>query len=178
MQKDHKCDCCGKSFSEAGSMNKHINSVHNGQKDYKCDSCGKSLSTAGNLKIHINSVHNGQIAKTTNVTIVANCLIKVDNKNDENVHQLGSITEKRVWNPHINVLFSEFIALKAKFSDQIKKECVITARYFEEKQEMIQYWLINWSVEKINEKLLTYLDGCLKELKRFLVIRGISSRNQ
>ena len=70
-------------------------------------------------------------------------------------------------------MFSEFIALKTKFSDQIKKECVITAKYFEEKQEMIQYWLVNWSVEKINEKLLIYVDGCLKELQSFLAIRGI-----
>ena len=59
-QKDHKCDSCGKSFFEAGSLKEHINSVHNGQKDYKCDSCGKAFFEAGSLKIHINSVHHGQ----------------------------------------------------------------------------------------------------------------------
>ena len=41
-------------------MRRHINSVHNGQKDHKCDSCGKLFSQAGNLKKHIISVHNGQ----------------------------------------------------------------------------------------------------------------------
>ena len=41
-------------------LKKHINAVHNGQKDHKCDSCGKAFSQAGHLKTHINSVHNGQ----------------------------------------------------------------------------------------------------------------------
>ena len=39
---------------------KHINIVHNGQKDHKCDSCAKSFSQASKLKAHINSIHNGQ----------------------------------------------------------------------------------------------------------------------
>ena len=37
-----------------------MNAVHNGQKDHKCDSCGKAFSLAGVLKRHINAVHNGQ----------------------------------------------------------------------------------------------------------------------
>ena len=51
---------CGKEFSEAGTLKRHINSVHNGQKDHKCESCGKLFSVARNLKRHINAVHNGQ----------------------------------------------------------------------------------------------------------------------
>ena len=58
-QKDHKCDSCGKAFSEAGSLKTHINGVHNGQKVHKCDSCGKAFSQAWILRGHINSVHNG-----------------------------------------------------------------------------------------------------------------------
>ena len=59
-QKDHKCDTCEKTFSQAGYLKTHINSVHNGIKDHDCDSCGKAFSLAHNLKKHINVVHNGQ----------------------------------------------------------------------------------------------------------------------
>ena len=34
-QKDHKCDSCGKAFSQARDLKKHIDSVHNGIKDHK-----------------------------------------------------------------------------------------------------------------------------------------------
>ena len=60
VQKDYKCDSCGKTFTTLGNLKRHINSVHNGQKDDKCDSCGKAFSQAADLKIHYNSVHNGQ----------------------------------------------------------------------------------------------------------------------
>ena len=59
-QKDHKCNSCGKSFSQAENLKKHINSVHNGQKDNKCETCGKAFSDAGKSKRHINAVHKGQ----------------------------------------------------------------------------------------------------------------------
>ena len=58
-KKNKKCDLCGKSFTQAGNLKKHINSVHNGQKDHKCDLCLKTFSEAGKLKRHINAVHNG-----------------------------------------------------------------------------------------------------------------------
>ena len=38
-QKERQCDSCGKSFTIAGILKTHINSVHNGQKDHKRDSC-------------------------------------------------------------------------------------------------------------------------------------------
>ena len=55
----YKCDSCGKAFSLAGDLKKHINAIHNGQKDHKCDSCGKIFSYADVLKNHINAIHNG-----------------------------------------------------------------------------------------------------------------------
>ena len=56
--KDYKCESCGKSFSHAGNLKKHIHTVHKGHKDYKCKSCGKSFSHA-HLKKHIHTVHEG-----------------------------------------------------------------------------------------------------------------------
>ena len=45
VKKDHKCDSCGKAFSFAGDLKRHIKAVHNnGLKDHKCDSCGKLFS--------------------------------------------------------------------------------------------------------------------------------------
>ena len=73
MVKNHKCDLCGKSFTQSGVLNRHIlsmskrsvitnvilviNSIHNGQKGNKCDTCGKRSSISGYVKTHINSVH-------------------------------------------------------------------------------------------------------------------------
>ena len=58
-QRKHKCKPCGKSFSHAGNLKKHIHTVHEGHKDYKCENCGKPFSQASNLKIHIHTVHEG-----------------------------------------------------------------------------------------------------------------------
>ena len=57
--KNRKCESCGKSFSAAQYLKKHIHTVHEGHKDHKCESCGKSFSQAGNLKRHIHTVHEG-----------------------------------------------------------------------------------------------------------------------
>ena len=39
--KNNKCNSCGKIFSTAGNLKKHIEEIHEGRKNHKCESCGK-----------------------------------------------------------------------------------------------------------------------------------------
>ena len=55
--KDHNCEYCGKSFSQARNLKNHIHTIHEGHKDNKCESCDKSFSKAGSLKRHIRIFH-------------------------------------------------------------------------------------------------------------------------
>ena len=64
----HTCKTCGKSFSGAAYMKKHIHLVHEGPdegykiayyKDHRCDFCGKSFTGAQCLKKHIRTIHEG-----------------------------------------------------------------------------------------------------------------------
>ena len=43
IKRHHKCDSCGKSFTESGNLKKHM-LIHEGKRNYKCDSCGKSFT--------------------------------------------------------------------------------------------------------------------------------------
>ena len=58
-KKDHKREACGKSFTDAGKLKRHIHAVHEGHKDHKCVSCSKSFSQAGTLKTHSLTFHEG-----------------------------------------------------------------------------------------------------------------------
>ena len=40
-------------------MKKHIKAIHEGQKDPKCECCGKYFSQLGDLKKHIHAHHEG-----------------------------------------------------------------------------------------------------------------------
>ena len=59
-QKNYKCESCGKSYTESGSLKKHIKIIHKGKRNYKCDSCGKSFTQSGSLKNHIKTIHDGK----------------------------------------------------------------------------------------------------------------------
>ena len=62
-KKDHKCDSCEKVFSEAGTLNRHINKMHeykvheDNKECYKCEYCEKLFRQSHTLKTHIRSVH-------------------------------------------------------------------------------------------------------------------------
>merc|ERR1712150_204158 len=59
-RRDHNCAQCGKNFSSAQYLKRHIEFVHDGRRDHNCAQCGKDFSTAQYLKVHIKCVHEGQ----------------------------------------------------------------------------------------------------------------------
>ena len=52
-KRPHKCNVCGKSFTEKKFMLKHIDTVHEGNKPFKCESCERTFAHKGNMKKHI-----------------------------------------------------------------------------------------------------------------------------
>ena len=56
VEKISQCDICHKVLK--GSIKLHINVVHHGKKPTKCESCGKLYSEAGTLKRHVEAIHD------------------------------------------------------------------------------------------------------------------------
>ena len=83
------------------------------------------------------------------------------------------------WSEQINEAFSEYNALWAKYGDKLEKQCKITrdkdtVEHFEEMPKQVLNWIPNWPADKKMEKLLSFRDNLLNQLKRCLAIRGIS----
>ena len=50
-RKNYGCVECGKDFSKAHYLKKHIEFVHNGRRDYNCSKCGKNFKSPEILHI-------------------------------------------------------------------------------------------------------------------------------
>lgn len=81
-RKGYPCDICGHTFTEKGSMLRHIQVVHNKQGSsgcHPCEKCGKSFKERGTLNRHNLRFHSEEgIARTDKNRAVKVSMIKRD----------------------------------------------------------------------------------------------------
>ena len=60
-RKEHKCNFCGKYFSQSSSLNLHVKTIHKEMEaeNNKCDICNKSFKYAWILTTHVKTIHEG-----------------------------------------------------------------------------------------------------------------------
>ena len=51
------CCFCEKTFNHSGSLNRHINTFHEGLVNFECNICSKCFTTKGSLQRHICTAH-------------------------------------------------------------------------------------------------------------------------
>ena len=54
------CLLCNMTFGKSGSLNRHIQTVHEGIKPYKCDICQATFTQKTTLRDHISCIHEGK----------------------------------------------------------------------------------------------------------------------
>ena len=67
LMKKHKCEVCGKGFSESDRLKDH-NNIHTGEKPYLCQFCSACFASKGTHAMHERS-HLGRGRKNTNVLL-------------------------------------------------------------------------------------------------------------
>src|SRR5215468_8929580 len=65
----HSCTTCGKTYTQSGSLNRHISAAH-GNKVFKCDTCSRHLSTKASLNRHRRLKHGRDFSKVEYVPYV------------------------------------------------------------------------------------------------------------
>ena len=73
-----KCNLCDHSFTEKGSLNRHIKASHEGMKPFKCNICDTSFAQKGNLNNHFLSVHEGKWSATYVIAVLQNKAVWVN----------------------------------------------------------------------------------------------------
>ena len=122
------------------------------------------------------SAHN---EKSNNENLIESTKNSTQNvANDTTEERKNDEDTMNYWNQQINEAFSEYNALRAKYSDKMKQVCKESTEYYEERPKCISYCILNYPAEKRMEKLLSFRDDILKRLQGFLAIRGISKKNQ
>ena len=56
-KKPFKCSICDSSFSQKGTLKRHMASVHEEKKPFKCPTCDAGFAQKGKLIRHLESVH-------------------------------------------------------------------------------------------------------------------------
>ena len=88
--KDLKCEFCGNSFSEEGTLEKHIHKIHEARKYHNCKCCDNFFSEGGKLKKHIQKVHDNEkmnVAKSLQITKLNCDICKIEISSNKEIYR-------------------------------------------------------------------------------------------
>ena len=59
--KPHACPRCAAAFTQAGTLTRHVQTVHEKRRNHVCPHCPAALWQAGELKIHVRRKHPSEV---------------------------------------------------------------------------------------------------------------------